>query len=253
MRRLHRSWRRSPRRQPTEVQDTVLPTPVHDTDLAANVSPSTVAVDAIVRQVSASTLNKEAPAVNPANPTQAAPASEKNPDLDMILKVNDSSVKSPAAQAGLVRLEAIRAALNELDAQAAIRAQVAAFHEAPVSKSAGAQSAVSLAAGRQRKYRHRRHRFKPTKHVRMSPPLWRRWCRVPRADSFRSGPASLYGPQCSSPRPREEPMRQSVSSSNHVGRLQFRPLQISLRLRRCSECGDKLGPGHDDAGHQGGL
>ena len=66
----------------TEVQDTVLPTLVHDTDLAANVSPSAVAVDAIVRQVSASTLNKEAPAVIEANPTQAAPSSkERTPTL----------------------------------------------------------------------------------------------------------------------------------------------------------------------------
>jgi hypothetical protein len=65
------------------------------------------------------------------------------PHQDIILRVNDSSAPSPAVQAGLARLEAIRAALTELDTQAAMRAQVAAFHEASTTPDT---STVSLSA-----------------------------------------------------------------------------------------------------------
>ena len=54
---------------------------------------------------------------------------EDFPHQKVILKVNSSSVKSPAVESGMVRLEAIKAALNELDTQAAIRNQAAAFHD----------------------------------------------------------------------------------------------------------------------------
>ena len=209
-----------------EVQDTVLPTPVHDTEIAADVTPSAVAVEAVVRQVSASTLNKEAPAVIEAKPMQAAPSSGKNPDLDLILKVNESSVKSPAAQAGLVRLEAIRAALNELDAQAAIRAQVAAFHEAPTSKSAGTQSAVSLAAGpaaevQAPKTPIQAHKARSNESASVASPVSGSKESTPSEVGQREPiRATILQPDDL----REEPMRQSVSSSN---RVQAPPVQTS--------------------------
>jgi len=56
-----------------------------------------------------------------------------------VVRVNESSVSKSNAAAGLTQLEGIRSALAELDAQAAIRAQVAAFHadaETPVAKEA---------------------------------------------------------------------------------------------------------------------
>jgi len=55
---------------------------------------------------------------------------DKGPDpaeFRDVVRVNESSVSRPHTAAGLARLEGVRSALAELDAQATIRAQVAAF------------------------------------------------------------------------------------------------------------------------------
>ena len=135
-------------------------------------------------------------------------------------------MKSPAAQAGLVRLEAIRAALNELDAQAAIRAQVAAFHEAPTSKSAGTQSAVSLAAGSAAEMQTPKtpiqaHKARSSESTSVASPVSGSQesasSEVGQREPIR---AAMFQPD----ELLEEPMRQSVSSPN---RVQAPPVQTS--------------------------
>ena len=90
----------------------------------------------------------EAQLSSQAKTTNVSP-SDEIPNQELILKVNDSSVKRASVDGGRVRLEAIRSALNELDAQATIRSQVAAFHETPKPQVSGQATMASTVVRRQ--------------------------------------------------------------------------------------------------------